>query len=222
MIAQSTAVVCRTVVLTDTKLSALSALVAIAIGLCVAYLALDKLRHRHGLALHVEKLSKEVDGIPLLLLRVDQLTMIEKIYLGLEYYCVNDDSYDALKVKRNEFCDGTLDSFLTFLLQVISEAQIDRWALKVCASLLFLIEFYITFIMLDGNSCGAFINTQAFAWATMFLSMASFLIPAVFSPLGSQMLKMCRQTVQRSIKDAKKHQQAQAQTAQIPGVDVTD
>lgn len=220
MAASSALEACSAVVLTDTKLSALSALVAIAIGLCVAYLALDKLRHRNELTIQVKRLSEVLDPIQVLLSRCKCLTLTERVYLGLEFYSVNYEFDKDLKINRKDVNDGSLDSNLEFMLFFITRLQADRWVLKFSASILFVIEFYITIIMLRGNSCEKVINTDWFQLFILFLCAISYIVPAIVSPVAALMLKMCRDAVHRHIKDAKNSQVQQASNATIPGVQV--
>ncbi len=205
-------------VLDDVKLGALVALVAVALGICIAYLALDRLRHRNELERHVEKLNTFVDPIRDLLQRKNDLTTIEKCYVSFQYYCKNEDCFKDIKEEKIKKFDGSVDSVLETLLLFIAFVQIDRWALKVISLFLYAALVWITVTILHGNHCGDWINGNIAEDALMVLVILSYGVPAAASVAGGSMIKMSQDAVKRHIKDATATQTRLSASASIPNV----
>jgi hypothetical protein len=205
-------------VLDDVKLGALVALVAVALGICVAYLTLDRLRHRTVLEKHLHKLKKHVNPLGELLARVDNLTLIEMWYIKCQYYCKDDTTYDQISKVKMPKKKGGMDSNLEICLKLIAFWQFDRWVIKLISFLLYMVLFFLTWTILHGNKCGNFINTEIAQNALLVLVLASYIVPALASWLGGVMINMCRDAISEQVDDAIERQQRGAQEAAIPNV----
>ena len=209
---------CPVPVLDDVKLSALVALVAVALGICVAYLTLDRLRHRTVLEKQLHKLKKHVNPLSELLARMDTLTLIEVWYIKCQFYCKDEATFDQLAKVKMPKKKGGMDSLLELYLRVIAFWQVDRWIIKGISFLLFMVLIVLTWAILHGNKCGGFINTDFAQNALLVLVLTSYLVPAVASWVGGIMINMCRNAISEQVEDAVERQQRSAQEASIPNV----
>jgi hypothetical protein len=200
-LAPATATVCQFVALSDTKLAGLSSLIAVAIGVAVAYLALDKLRHRHAVEISVKRLAEKLDPVDIIILRLPRLTLTEKAFFCLHYMAKTYDGRRRLAQHKEKYDDGTFDILVRFVLGALSFHQLDRWILKICAIFLCFIELSITCAIVFRNDCNNYINSTAFEYFCIILVLISYIVPCIASPVGSWMITAVEKKVASYIDD---------------------
>ncbi len=207
--------------LTSAQLSAICAPVAVAIGIAVAYLTLDRFRYHKRIVDLANSLNKVIDTAPNLVRSIEenkQLTQIEKNFLALHYLCGTTDVAEIVQKHKSDIFNGGLDTFLRFLLTLLTHWKVDRIAAGALCAFLCLWELYVSYVLFCYDPPPAWFGSNLVKYITFGAVFGAYIVPLLGFACGELVILLIKQSVRRWTEEENVRQTRQAQEATVPPV----
>jgi hypothetical protein len=207
--------------LTDTKLSAICAPVAVGIGIIVAYLTLDRFRYHTRILDLIKSLNSVIKTPPDLLTNLEEgkpLNQIEKNILAIHCMCGNDAVWERAKNHKDDIFDGGLDTALHFLLWILTKTRLDRWLSLLVCMYLCLWEIIVSYILFTSDDPPQWLGAGWSIVLSFGTTLVAYAIPLLAFSIGELTIGMVRASVKRWTGEENTRQQQAAAGANIPNL----
>jgi hypothetical protein len=207
--------------LTSARLSAVCAPIAVAIGIVVAYLTLDRFRYHKRLLALLDQLGSYVEPVEKLVLPAEgkSFTQVERNFLALHFYCGTSAVDAFIKEGNGErkslVFNGGLDSMLSFFVSSTTQWRLDRRLSVMICGFLCMWELLISFILFRSDDPPHWLDASWAMWVPFFVVLLSYLAPVLGFAFGEYTVATASKAVKRWITEETTRQSRAAGMASL-------